>query len=580
MRNKGAIRLLAITLALVSLYQLSFTFVTFRIEKKANDYAQGDPQKKTFYKDSIAGVPVYNFLGLKKYTYRDCQEREFNLGLDLKGGMNVTLEVSVENLIRSLANHSKDTTFNKALLLARQMQKTSQTDFVTLFGQAFQTVDPNGRLAAIFNTMELRDQISYNSTNDEVLSVLSKETNAAIQNSIKILRARIDQFGVAQPSFQELGTAGRVLIELPGIKEPERVRKLLQVAAKLEFWETYENPELAQFFQDANARLKEINQGLKQTTDSIAQSKDQTKPQKDTTLAKSDTTRQSLLDKLEKDTTAANKSSDLEQFAENYPLWALLKPNSNGTQFFPGSIVGFAHFRDTARVNTILNMPRIRSIFPSNVRFYWSAKPLPNNPETFALHAIKVTSRDGKAALDGSVVQRARQDYDMSGKPEVTLLMNAEGARTWQRLTKDNVGRSIAIVLDGYVRSSPTVQGEISGGRSSISGGNMTVEEAQDLANILNVGKMDAPAVIVQESVVGPSLGHESINSGLISFLIAFLIVLVYMVFYYNKAGFVSDVALLVNVFLIMGVLASLGAVLTLPGIAGIILTIGMSVDA
>jgi len=588
MRNKGAIRLLAIVLALVSLYQLSFTFVTARIEKKANEYAQGDPKLKAFYKDSLAGEPVYNFLGLKKFTYRECQEREFNLGLDLKGGMNVTLEVRVDDLIRALANNSKDTTFNRAMVLARQKQVGSQEDFVTLFGQAFEEIDPNARLAAIFNTIELRERITYTSTNEEVLNVLREETKIAIDNSVRILRTRIDQFGVAQPNFQELGTAGRVLIELPGIKDPERVRKLLQVAAKLEFWETYDNAELGQFFVDANVKLKEFNDALKMTVDTTAQPDASEATNADVVpmteildpaTAATDTTA-SLLDELEKDTTQLDEAASLEEFEENYPLFALLRPAADNNNYFPGSRVGFAHFRDTARVNTILNMPQIKAIFPSNVKFLWEAKAIAENDETFALHAIKVTNRDGNAALSGEVVQRARQDYDMMGQPEVTLLMTAEGGRTWQRLTKDNVNKSIAIVLDNYVRSSPNVQGEIAGGRSSISGGGMTIEEAQDLANILNVGKMDAPAVIMGENVVGPSLGRESINAGLISFLLAFLLVLLYMLFYYNRAGIVANIALIVNVFFIMGVLASLGAVLTLPGIAGIVLTLGMAVDA
>ncbi len=583
MRNKGAIRLLAIVLALVSLYQLSFTFVTTRIEKKANEFAQGDPKLKLYYKDSVAGEPVYNFLGLRKFTYRECQEREFNLGLDLKGGMNVTLEVKVDDLVRALANQSTDTTFNRAMVLARQRQVSSQEDYVTLFGQAFAEIDPNARLAAIFNTIELRERINYNSTNEEVLDVLREETGIAITNSVKILRTRIDQFGVAQPNFQELGTPGRVLIELPGINDPDRVRKLLQVAAKLEFWETYENSELAQFFMDANARLKEINElGTTLTEDQDAEAQavttdDTLEPIQETEPA--DTTT-SLLDQIEKDSTTIDEAGSIEEFNKNFPLFALLRPAADQNNYFPGSQVGFAHFRDTSRVNTILAMPQIRAIFPSNVKFHWEARPVESSRETFALHAIKVTSREGNAALDGAVVQRARQDYDMLGRPEVTLMMDAEGARVWQRLTKESVGRSIAIVLDNHVRSSPTVQGEISGGRSSISGGGMTIEEAQDLANILNVGKMDAPAVIMGENVVGPSLGQESINAGLISFLLAFMMVLIYMMFYYNRAGFVANMALLLNVFFIMGVLASLGAVLTLPGIAGIVLTLGMAVDA
>jgi SecD/SecF fusion protein len=591
MRNKGAIRVFAIAMALVSIYQLSFTWKTAQINKDAQEYAQlaDNPleinDRLTFYKDSLAGEPVYNFLGLKKYTYRECQEREFNLGLDLKGGMNVTLEVSVIDLIRSLSNFSTDTTFTRALALAKELQKESQDDFVTLFGEAFETVDPNGNLSAIFNTIELRDRIQYNSTNQEVLDVIRQETNDAIDNSVDILRNRIDQFGVAQPNFQELGTKGRVLIELPGIKDQKRVRSLLQGAAKLEFWETYENAEIWEFLLEANEKVKELNDIAEgnvenaESTDSTTVAETQDSPL-DEAVAESDTT-QSLLDQLESDTTALDNEASLEEFTKNFPLFALLRPASNNDQLFSGPVIGFAHFRDTSKINRYLNIDQVRAVFPSNVRFYWTANPVDGTTDTFQLLAIKVTNRDGKAALDGSVITRARAEFGATQvNPEVSLSMNAEGARTWQRLTKESIGRHIAIVLDNYVRSFPVVNQEISGGQSSISGGGMTINEAQDLANILKSGKMDAPANIIQEEIVGPSLGREAIQSGLMSFIIAFLLVLFYMIFYYNRAGVVANLALIVNVFFIMGVLASLGAVLTLPGIAGIVLTIGMSVDA
>lgn len=576
MRNKGAIRLFAIAMALVSIYQLSFTWKTSQINKQAQEYAQGDEDRLTFYRDSLAGEPVYNFLGLKKYTYRECQEREFNLGLDLKGGMNVTLEVSVVDLINSLSNFSNDTTFTKALALAKEMQKDSQDDFVTLFGQAFETVDPNGNLSAIFNTIELRDRIQYNSSNADVLEIIREETNIAIDNSVQILRNRIDQFGVAQPNFQELGTKGRVLIELPGIKDQKRVRKLLQGAAKLEFWETYENSEMWEFLISANEKLKELNEIENPSTPEVADS-----TVAEDLVAEADSTK-SLLDQLESDTTAAlDEQASLAEFTKNYPLFAVLRPASTGDQLYTGPTVGFSHFRDTAKVNRLLAIPQVKAVFPTNVNFYWTANPVDGSKDTYELVAIKVTNRDGKPALDGSAISRARAEFGASQTmPEVSLTMNAEGGRIWQRLTKENVGRHIAIVLDNYVRSKPVVNQEISGGRSSISGGGMTISEAQDLANILKSGKMDAPANIIQEEIVGPSLGREAIESGLISFIIAFLLVLLYMIFYYNRAGVVANLALVVNVFFIMGVLASLGAVLTLPGIAGIVLTIGMSVDA
>jgi SecD/SecF fusion protein len=573
MRNKGAIKLVAILLALVCVYQLSFTFVTARIEKKATTYAKGDPIKKIFYKDSLAGVPVYNFLWLKKYTYRQCQEREFNLGLDLKGGMNVMLEVSVNDLVKSLSNNSTDPTFLKALDLAKQRQTKSQDDYVTLFGKAFAETDPNAKLAAIFNTIQLRERIKYNSTNDEVLAVLQAETKIAITNSVKILRARIDQFGVAQPNFQEMGTAGRVMIELPGIKDHERVRKLLQVSAKLEFWETYENTEVYGFLQDANNKLRDLENVATTPADTTAK----------TAVAAADTTKAtSLLDKLEKDTSKAADTKNLDELKKQNPLFFILRPNAdNNNQLLSGPVVGYAHFRDTSKVNRMLELPNVKSIFPTTLRLYWSAKPIDGNNEMFSLVAIKISNREGKPALDGAVVTNAQYDLGGTGnKPEVSLNMNAEGGKVWARLTKENINRSIAIVLDNYVRSNPTVQNEITGGRSSISGGGMTIEEAQDLANILNVGRMDAPAKITQEEIVGPSLGREAINSGLLSFILAFFLVLFYMLLYYNQAGWIANFALISNVFFIMGVLASLGAVLTLPGIAGIVLTLGMAVDA
>jgi len=591
MRNKGAIKLVAIAMALVSIYQLSFTYVTSRVEKRAVEYAQGDPDRKSFYKDSLAGQPVYNFLGLKKYTYRECQEREFNLGLDLKGGMNVTMEVNVVDVVRALSNFSADPTFVAAINLARQNQAASQDDFVTLFGQAFETVDPDAKLAAVFNTIELKDDIQYTSTNQEVLQVIRRETQVAIDNSVQILRNRIDQFGVAQPSFQELGTSGRVMIELPGIKDPKRVRTLLQGAAKLEFWETYENQEVYPWLDLANKKLLEIQNieaGLATADDTTATvAEEEITPEEvvaeadSLTDALSDTTgEESLIDQLESDTTALTDDQSVEDWIADNPLFSLLNPHGTQEGLFPGPIIGRSLGYDTTMVNKYLAMEQLREIFPSNIRFYWTAKPMDGTEDVFALLAIKVSNRDGLPALDGSAVRVAKAEFGMGSQPEVSLTMNAEGAKTWERLTGENINRAIAIVLDNYVRSYPNVNTKISGGRSSISGGGMTIEESQDLANVLKSGKMDAPAVILSEDIVGPSLGQEAINSGLLSFIIAFVIVLLYMIFYYNRAGVVANLALIVNVFFILGVLASLGAVLTLPGIAGIVLTIGMSVDA
>lgn len=593
MRNKGAIKLLAITLALVSLYQLSFTYVTRKVEKDAAVYATGEngivnAAKEFAYIDSMRTEVVYNFLGIRKFTFREVKEREINLGLDLRGGMNVTLEVSSEEIVKALSNYNADTTFVRAINMAREMQKTSSEDYITLFGRSFEDIDPNGQLAAIFTTVELRDRVNFNSTNAEVLSVLRTETESAIDNSFNILRSRIDRFGVTQPNIQKLETQGRILVELPGIKEPERVRKLLQGTANLEFWETYNNSEVYGFLLEANNKIKEIEQAERDLNITAEILNDEELPVQVET-AEADTSKpetdDSLLDLIEKqDTTSAIDGLTPDQLATDFPLFNVLTPSTTPDgQLMGGAVIGLAQARDTARVNGYLNMPQVRQLFPRDLRFYWGVKP-PRYDETgnfYELHAIKVTSRDGRPSLDGDVITDARAEFGQNkATAEVTMAMNADGAKTWARLTKDNVGRSIAIVLDSYVYSAPTVQTEIRGGRSQITG-DFSVNEAQDLANILKSGKLPAPARIISEAIVGPSLGQEAINSGLSSFIIAFFVVLLYMIFYYSrKAGLVADIALLVNIFFIMGVLASLGAVLTLPGIAGIVLTIGMSVDA
>ncbi len=587
MQNKGAILTFAILLAAVCFYQLSFTWKAKQIEKQAVEYANGDPDKEFVYLDSISGEVVYNFLGLKKFTYKDVKGLEMNLGLDLKGGMNVTLEVSVADLIKALANHSNDSTFNAALKRATELQQNSQEDYVTLFGQAFQEIDPNAKLASIFNTLELRDRVNFNSTNAEVLSVIREETNAAIDNAFNIIRTRIDRFGVAQPNIQQLQTKGRILVELPGVKDQNRVRNLLQGTATLEFWETYENQEVYPYLVQANERIKEMQKGSENTTAAKEESSENTE-EKATTQEKTeqDTTQNSLLSELEegagKDSTASN-IDNLANFKKEYPLFAILNPSvdQQSGQLYTGPSVGMAHSKDTAQIDTYLKMEQVKNIFPRNMVFRWTAKSVDKAGNYYRLIALKVNTRDGQAPLTGDVITDARQDFDQRGSnPEVAMSMNAEGAKTWQRMTKENIGKSIAIVLDGYVRSFPTVQNEISGGRSSITGLE-SIEEAKDLSNILKSGKMPAPARIIQEEIVGPSLGKEAINSGFLSFVIAFLLVLAYMFFFYSKnAGLVANIALVANMFFIIGVLASLGAVLTLPGIAGMVLTIGMSVDA
>ena len=615
MQNKGAIKFFAIALAIVCLFQLSFTFFSKRVEKKAVEYSMNDAAKsqakelakgnavlepllldsiskarERYYLDSMSGEVVYNIL-VRKYTYQEVKERELNLGLDLKGGMNVTLEVSVVDIVRALSGNSTNPVFTQAIDLARERQKTSQTDFVTLFGEAFAEVDPNAQMAAIFNTVDLKDRISFNSTNDEVLEVIRQETKGAIDRTFNILRTRIDRFGVAQPNIQQLQTAGRILVELPGIKEPERVRKLLQGTAQLEFWETYQFAELVPYFEEANKRLAasiitEDTTAVIDTTAAAATAEAEPvvtpEATPDTTeLATNDTSSADLLDKIS-DTTASEDNANFEKYAKENPLFAYLNPaifpNAQG-QYFPGegATVGFATIKDTARVNRMLR--QTRGSFPRDLKLAWTVKPEKDRQDVLELIALKVNSRDGQAPLGGDAVIDARQDYDPNGRVEITMLMNAEGAKTWKRLTADNIGSQIAIVLDDYVYSAPRVNSEIPNGRSSITG-NFTIEEAQDLANILKAGKLPAPARIVQEEVVGPSLGRESINAGLASFIIAFFLVLIYMVLYYNRAGWVADLALVTNIFFIFGVLTSLGAVLTLPGIAGIVLTLGMAVDS
>ena len=586
MRNKGAILVLTIALAVVSIYQLSFTVVTSRVKNAAEEYAQGDLVKESEYMDSIASLTKeeWSFLG---NTFRECQEKEINLGLDLKGGMNVILEISVVDIIQSLSNYSTDSTYLQALSLAREYQRTSQDDFVTLFGRAFEEIDPNARLAAIFNTIELRNRIDFNTSNQDVLRVIRDETESAIDNAYNILESRINRFGVTQPSIQRLGTQGRIMVELPGVKETQRVRKLLSGTANLEFWETYENAEVAPFLYEANTKLKDILAAKKALNDTNSALEPELSDllSQDIQTEKDTTEAESLLDLIESDTTEQlDQSQDIEAFRTENPLFAVLYPNTTRDgQFMPGSVIGYSHYRDTAEVNKYLQMEQIASIFPRDLKFVWHWKPYKYDEaqNLYELHAIKITTRDGRAPLSGDVVTAAREEFNQNtGDAKVNMNMNAEGSNIWARMTRENIGRAIAIVLDGYVRSAPRVDTEIKGGSSEITG-DFTINEAKDLANILKSGKMPAPAHIMQETIVGPSLGQEAIQSGFNSFMIAFVIVLLYMLFYYSfRAGFVADIALLVNMFFLMGVLASLGAVLTLPGIAGIVLTIGMSVDA
>ncbi|HEY5471215.1 MAG TPA: protein translocase subunit SecDF [Bacteroidales bacterium] len=577
MQNKAAIIVLAITLGLVSIYQLSFTGATYKVKKEARAFSKGDLVKETQYLDSISTLPKdkWSFLG---NTFKECQKKELNLGLDLKGGMNVILEVSVEDILKALSNYNPDKTFNTALEKAKELQKQSQSDYLTLFGKAFQDADPNAKLASIFGTPELREKINFNSSNAEVLKVLDVEVSSAITNAFNILRTRIDRFGVVQPNITQLSTKGRILIELPGQTNPKRVRELLSGTANLEFWETYENSEIIGYLSAANNLLKEI-----QVNTNIAKT---TAADQKSTAAVADTTKkdQSLLDLIAKDTTKAAGTETREEFTLQNPLFGLLNPRVSAEgQPLPSSMIGLASSKDTARVNAILNMNQIKALFPRDLKMMWSQNPYKYDPTKtiFELHAVKVTTRDGRPPLDGSVITSARTSSGVTGSEvKVDMSMNGEGAKTWARMTRENIGRCIAVVLDGYVRSYPRVQNEITGGSTEITG-DFTIEEADDLANILKSGKLPAPARIISDTIVGPTLGAEAINSGFISFIIAFAFVLAFMIFYYSKsAGTIANIALLANIFLLFGVLASLNAVLTLPGIAGIVLTMGMAVDA
>ena len=588
MQNRNVIKIFAIIFAIVCLYQLSFTWVANGVEDDAVAYAADFNEderevKEKFYLDSISSEQVYDIL-LTSYTYAECQQREINLGLDLKGGMNVTLEVMVVDVVKALSNQNKDETFNAAIANTLSAQEDSQDDFVTIFGREYEKLAPaaNTGLSALFSTPDLRDKVQFSSTNLEVIEVLKLEVEDAIARSFNILRSRIDRFGVTQPNIQRLETAGRILVELPGIKDPERARKLLQSTAQLEFWETYEYNELFQALESANAFLRETAEAVTVEVDSVKVETikvEEVVEQEDTTQ---DIT-SDLLAEIEADTLAADSAANnlsFEEFASENPLYALLYPNvDQQNQLNEGPVVGFCAVKDTAALNVYLKDDAIRKFFPVDVKFAYTVKPYDPDGKFVQLVALK-SDRNGKSAMEGDVVTDAVQVFgQFASSAEVSMEMNAEGAKQWKRLTAENIKKSVAIVLDGYVYSYPTVQAEIAGGRSSITG-NFTVNEAKDLANILKSGKLPAPARIIEEAIVGPSLGEEAISSGLTSFIFALLLVLAYMIFYYNGAGVVSNIALLANIFFIFGVLSSLGAVLTLPGIAGIILTIGMSVDA
>ncbi len=580
MQNKGFIKVIAVLTILVSLFYLSFTVVTNNYYKEAEVYAAGDPIKENQFLDSLSTEKVW--LG---YTLKQCRTKELNLGLDLKGGMNVILEIDVAEVLKSLSNNNSDPNFNKALALAKERHTKTQKDFVTVFSEEYRKLDQGARLSAIFSTFELKEKITPQSTDAQVEAVLREEMKSAIDNSFNVLRTRIDRFGVVAPNIQQLESQdGRILVELPGIKEPERVRKLLQGSANLEFWETYELAEIYQPLVAANNIIRDLKktEGVSDTTETVAA--ELVAEKKDTLATDTSALKNDLLAELSKEkASSADSLQNLteEEWMKNNPLFAVLRPHQNGNQVAPGPAVGLALAKDTATVNAYLSMRQVRELFPRNISFKWTVKAIDDKDLFYDLIAIK-TNRDGKAPLEGDVVIDAKDEFSQyrGSAAEVSMSMNAEGSKKWARLTKDNIGRCIAIVLDNSVYSYPRVNDEIKGGRSNITG-NFTPEEAKDLANVLKSGKMSAPSRIIQEDIVGPSLGQEAINKGLISFGVALLILMIYLIVMYGLVpGMIANAALLLNLFFTLGVLASFQAVLTLSGIAGLVLALAIAVDA
>jgi len=556
MQNKGLVICVAILLTLASIFYLSFSVATSYYDSQAAKIK--DPIAQQDYKDSV------KYLGI--YSYQKCLETQIGLGLDLKGGMNVVLEISVPDVIDFLADHKQDAAYQKALEMAKQEETKSQKDFITLFVDAYHQVAPGHKLAEIFATQELKGKVSTQSTDAEVVKALREAVASAIDNSYNVVTNRIDQYGVVQPNIQKLeGQEGRLMVEMPGIREPERMRKLLQGSANLEFWETYNNQEINPYLTQLDQRL--ANTDTKTDTTATASNKEvqgKKAPAKKLVLDRSD--------------AAEGGNAQMDAMKKMHPLLSML-------QTIPGnalSLVGYASVRDTAAINKIIYSQLAKQIFPSDLKLLWGAKPAEglNKKNVFELYALKVTTADGRAPLEGDVVTFAKDEFDQHGRPQVSMTMNSEGAREWAALTKANAGKAIAIVLDGVVYSAPNVKGEITGGQSVISG-NFTIEDTKDLANTLKSGRMPAPAKIVQEEVVGPTLGAQSIQQGLISFAIAFVLLMLYMVVMYNFIpGMMANLALIANLFFTLGVLASFQSALTMPGIAGIVLTLGTAVDA
>ena len=559
MQNKGFVKVFAVLLTLACAFYLSFSFVTRHHMK----LAEQDPKGVAHYLDSMQNEKVW--MGV--YSLKDCREMEIGLGLDLKGGMNVILEVSVPDVVKTLADNKPDEAFNAAVAEAAKQQITSQEDFITLFVREYKKQAPEGKLAEIFATQQLEDKVNTRSTDAEVEAVLREEVKAAVENSYNVLRTRIDRFGVVQPNIQTLeGKMGRIMVELPGIKEPERVRKLLQGSANLEFWETYEAKDIVPVLASADSRARDIL--------SVSESADSVEVKEEATAAVS--AKDSLTAALKGET--ADAKVDMEQLKKEHPLLSVLQLNQSGV----GCIVGYADYNDTIQINKVLNMKEVKNILPRDLKLMWGVKAsdMDKTGRIFELYAIKSTQRNGRAPLEGDVIVNARDEFDQFNKPCVSMSMNTEGSRRWAVLTKQNIGREIAIVLDGYVYSAPRVNGEITGGNSQITG-NFTPEVTKDLANVLKSGKMPAPARIVQEDIVGPSLGQESINQGIMSFIVALIVLMVYMCAMYGFIpGMIANLALFVNFFFTLGILTSFHAALTMSGIAGMVLSLGMAVDA
>ena len=567
MQNKGFVKVFAILLTLVCVFYLSFSFVTRHYNNKAKEYAKGDLKLEQDYLDSLSNEKVW----FGNWTLKQCREMEISLGLDLKGGMNVILEVSVPDVIKALADNKTDEAFNQALATAAKQAISSQDDVITLFVREYHRIAPDARLSELFATQQLKDKVNQKTSDAEVEKVLRSEVKAAVDNSYNVLRTRIDRFGVVQPNIQSLeDKMGRIMVELPGIKEPERVRKLLQGSANLEFWETYNAKDVALYLQAADNKLRSI---LANEAPADSAAVDSTAAP---VVAQATSTADSLAAALKGENKA--QSVDLAQIKKEHPLLAVLQVNSSGQ----GPVVAYANYKDTAEINKYLSMREIQAELPKDLRLKWGVSAYEYDPkgQTFELYAIRSTERNGRAPLEGDVVVSAKDEYDQFGKPAVSMSMNTDGSRRWAQLTKQNIGKSIAIVLDGYVYSAPNVNTEITGGNSQITG-HFTPEQAKDLANVLKSGKMPAPARIVQEDIVGPSLGQASINAGVFSFIVALVLLMVYMCTMYGFIpGMVANGALVLNMFFTLGILSSFQAALTMSGIAGMVLALGMAVDA